>query len=170
MRRKVKLYYNFGASVHFIDQNQVSLQRKITRFPKKMKKTLLAVLMLSTLNLMADGPWKLSMKTEKSKINLHLDLYEESIDVPGMDMFGPMNGYINGDVYGVWAVTSCEIVDSIHAKIRLSNDLGSETQECNLTLSGDSICKMELKGGVVIKRVEGKKLVKIDPVQVFKKK
>lgn len=84
-------------------------------------------------------------------------------------MFGPMNGYINGDIYGVWTITSSEIINDKQAKLRLSNDLGSETQEALLTLQGDSICKMELKGGVVVKRVVGKKLVKIDSVQEFKK-
>lgn len=135
-----------------------------------MKKTILAAMLLSSLTIMADGPWKFSMKTEKSKINLNIDLYDESIEVPGMDMFGPMNGYISGNIYGIWAVTSHEIINEKQAKLRLSNDLGSETQEVLLTLQGDSICKMELKGGVVVKRVEGKKLVKIDAVQEFKKK
>lgn len=127
-------------------------------------------MMLSALTALADGPWKFSMKTEKSKINLNIDLYDESIEVPGMDMFGPMNGYISGNIYGIWAVTSHEIINEKQAKLRLSNDLGSETQEVLLTLQGDSICKMELKGTVVVKRVEGKKLVKIDSVQEFKKK
>lgn len=134
-----------------------------------MKKLLLCASLLVTFSALADGPWKLSMKTEKSKINLKLDLYEESIEVPGMDDFGPMNGYISGNIYGIWAVTSCKIIDDKHAQLRLSNDLGSETQEAHLTLIGDSICKMELKGTVVVKRVEGKKLVKIDSVQEFKK-
>lgn len=135
-----------------------------------MKKIILAATMLSAMTAMADGPWKFSMKTEKSKINLNIDLYDESIEVPGMDMFGPMNGYISGNIYGIWAVTSHEIINEKQAKLRLSNDLGSETQEVMLTLQGDSICKMELKGTVVVKRVEGKKLVKIDSVQEFKKK
>lgn len=136
-----------------------------------MRKTFLLAMLFAVVATFAEGPWKFTMKTEKSKINLHLDLYEESIEVPGMDMFGPMNGYLNGDVYGIWTITSCKVIDDTHATIRLSNDLGSETQECALTLIGDSICKMELKGGVVVKRVEGgKKLVKIDAIQEFKKK
>lgn len=134
-----------------------------------MKKTLLFATSLFALTALADRPWKFSMKSEKSKINMKIDLYDETVAVPGMDMFGPMNGYISGDIYGVWTVTSSEIIDDKHAKMRLSNDLGSETQEVLLTLTGDSICKMELKGGVVVKRVEGKKLVKINAVQEFKK-
>lgn len=134
-----------------------------------MKKTLFYTMLFLASTVCAGEPWKLTMKTEKSKINMRLDLYEESIDVPGMDMFGPMNGYLSGNIYGIWMVTSSEIIDDTHAKVRFSNDFGSETQEALLTLTGDSICKMELKGGVVIKRVEGKKLIKIDATQEFKK-
>lgn len=124
---------------------------------------------MSVTSMMADEPWKFTMKSESAKTTLKLDLYEESVEVPQMDMFGPMNGYLSGNVYGIWMITSSEIVDKKRAKIRLSNDFGSETQEANLTLIGDSICKMELKGGVVIKRVEGKKLVKVNSVMEFKK-
>jgi len=134
-----------------------------------MRKILFCAAVLFAINTLADGPWKFKMRTEKSKINININLYEETVEVPGMDMFGPMNGYINGDIYGVWTITSSEIINDKQAKLRLSNDLGSETQEALLTLQGDSICKMELKGGVVVKRVVGKKLVKIDSVQEFKK-
>lgn len=134
-----------------------------------MRKILFCATVLFAINTLADGPWKFKMRTEKSKINININLYEETVEVPGMDMFGPMNGYINGDIYGVWTITSSEIINDKQAKLRLSNDLGSETQEALLTLQGDSICKMELKGGVVVKRVVGKKLVKIDSVQEFKK-
>lgn len=135
-----------------------------------MKKAMLSLSLLAALSASADGPWKFRMRTDKSNIDMNIDLYEESINVPGMDMFGPMNGYISGNIYGIWTVTSSKIISDKQASMRLSNDLGSETQEVLLTLQGDSICKMELKGSVVIKRVEGKKLVKIDSTQEFKKK
>ena len=58
---------------------------------------------------------------------------EESIQVPGMEMFGPMNGYLGGDIYCVWSVTSFKIQDDKVATLRLSNDLGSETQKAKFT-------------------------------------
>ena len=134
-----------------------------------MKKTLLCLSLLATLSVMADGPWKFVMRGTEPRTTLKIDLYEESVDVPQMDDFGPMNGYLLGDIYGTWMVTSSEVIDSTHARMRLSNDFGSETQEVLLTLTGDSICRMELKGGVVIKRVEGKKLVKIKPLIEFRR-
>ena len=44
----------------------------------------------------ARSPFKCTLYDRENKIYLHLDLYEESINVPGMEMFGPMNGYMNG--------------------------------------------------------------------------
>ena len=111
--------------------------------------------------MLAQGPWKLKLFCPEEKVRLHIDLYEESIQVPGMEMFGPMNGYLDGDIYCVWSVTSFKIQDDKVATLRLSNDLGSETQKATLTQQSDSIYNLHLDGINVVKRVSGKKLVKI---------
>lgn len=135
---------------------------------KKIKRMLL-LLALVPLSLDAAGPWKGTWLCKNENIKLTIDLYEESVEVPGMELFGNMNGYMNGNIYGVWTVTSCEIKDDAHAILRLSNDLGSETQECLMTQENDSVCKLELKGTTVVKRVEKKKLVKISSTLSFEK-
>ena len=111
----------------------------------------------------ANEPWRLNLSSQVEEgINLRLDLYEESIDVPGMEMFGPMTGYMNGKgIYGVWMITSFKIESEREAILRLSNDQGSETQSVRLTTLSDSTYQAELQGGVVMKKVEGKKLVKL---------
>ncbi len=111
--------------------------------------------------LQAQGPWKLSLHCPEENVHLYLDLYEESINVPGMDMFGPMNGYLGGNIYGVWSVTSFKIQDDKVATLRLSNDLGSETQKATLTWQSDSLYVLRFDGQNVVKRAVGKKLVKI---------
>lgn len=108
----------------------------------------------------AGNPWKLSLTDPKEKVTLTIDLHEESIEVPGMEIFGPMNGYLRGNIYGVWAVTSFKIKKD-KAILRLSNDLGSETQEAELTQASDSTYTLKLLGSTVVKRAEGRKLVKI---------
>lgn len=127
------------------------------------------MLSMTPVSLNASEPWKGTIISDTENIRLKFDLYNESIEVPGMEMFGKMNGYMNGNVYGVWSITSCEIKDSTHASIHLSNDLGSDTQVCNLTILNDSIYKLELKGGTVIKKVEKKKLVKIPSTLTMRK-
>lgn len=110
----------------------------------------------------AGKPWKLSLTDPKEKITLDIDLYEESIEIPDMEMFGPMNGYLGGNIYGVWTVTSFQIKKD-KAILRLSNDMGSETQEAELTQTSDSTYTLKLLGSTVVKRAEGRKLHKITP-------
>ena len=123
--------------------------------------TLILIALSFGSSLLAQGPWKLKLYCPEESVRLHIDLYEESIEVPGMEMFGPMNGYLNGNVYGVWTVTSFKIQDDKTATLRLSNDLGSETQKATLTQQSDSLYLLHLDGLCVIKRVVGKKLVKV---------
>lgn len=122
------------------------------------------LLALAATMVKAAEPWKLRLDNSDEGVYLHIDLYEESIPVPGMEMFGPMNGYLNGKgVYGVWSVTSFDIKDDKVATLRLSNDLGSETQSIRLTWQNDSTYLMELQDGVVVKKAVNRKLVKIVP-------
>jgi hypothetical protein len=62
----------------------------------------------------------------------------------------------------VWTITSFSIKKN-KAILRLSNDLGSETQEAELTQSSDTTYTLKLLGNTVVKKIEGRKLVKIAP-------
>lgn len=129
-----------------------------------MKQTYLLLFALLGLSLNAQTPWKLRLQNQTEQVKLVIDLYEESINVPTMEMFGPMNGYLGGyGIYGVWSVTSFEIKDDKTAFLRMSNDLGSETQQIRLTQQTDSTYLMELQGGVVVKKAVNRKLTKIVP-------
>lgn len=116
----------------------------------------LAVCLLSH----ASEPWKLSLIDRDESIVLKIDLQEESIMVPGMEIFGPMHGYLGGNVYGVWTITSFKLKKD-KAILRMSNDLGSETQEAELAQFNDSTYTLKLVGTVLMKRAVGNKLHKI---------
>ena len=136
-----------------------------------MKRICYLLLALVTIVAQAAEPWKLHLTNAEEGVNLHIDLYEESITVPSMEMFGPMNGYLNGKgVYGVWTVTSFDIKNEQIATLRLSNDLGSETQSIRLTWQNDSTYLMELQDGVVVKKAVNRKLVKILPKMTMRVK
>ena len=116
-----------------------------------------------------EKPWKIRLYSQEENINVVLDLYEESVNVPGMDMFGPMNGYMNGNIYGTWSVTSSKILNDKTAMVGFSNDLGSETQRTTITHDTDSTWVMKFEGANVVKRLNGKKLVRIPSEITFKK-
>ena len=127
-----------------------------------MKKRVTFAAMLSFATLCLGGqPWKLQLHSPEEKINLHLDLYEESLEVPTLEAFGPMNGYLDGNIYGVWYVVGFDIKDDKHATVTIANDLGSEDQKLTLTQTSDSTYQLKFLGYYAVKRAQGKKLVKI---------
>ena len=110
----------------------------------------------------ADEPWKGYFHDNAAQATLVMDLYEESISAPGMDMLGPTNGYLSGaGIYGTWVITSFKMKDAQKAFIRLSNDLGSETQSAELTLQGDTLLLFQQTGRQLLRKAEGRKLVKV---------
>lgn len=133
-----------------------------------MKRALSCFLISSAATMMAQGLWKLKLNCPTEKINLKIDLYKESIPVPTMEDFGPMNGYMDGNIYGVWTVTSFDIKDDKTAILNLSNDLGSETQPTLLTQLTDTTWSLKLLGRPVMKRAVGRKLVKIPTELIMK--
>lgn len=134
------------------------------------KNLLTAILLTVAISALAQGPWKMILTCPEEKIDLVMNLYKEDIEVPGMEMFGPMNGYLGGNIYGVWSITSFKIDSDKNVSLRVSNDLGSDTQAIQITQQNDSVWRMEFTGHNVIKRVNGKKLVKIPSVFLMKKK
>lgn len=135
--------------------------------PKNMKLALLLLLFLYNYSVQGDTPWKLKLTCPKEKIDLVIDLYEESVEVPTMEMFGPMNGYLGGNIYGVWYVVSFKTKGKT-AEIKIANDLGSETQNIELMQLTDSTWRMKFANPNVVRRVAGKKLVKVPSDYVMK--
>lgn len=117
----------------------------------------------------AQTPFKCKLYDKENRINLVINLYEESVSIPGLDMFGPLNGYMNGNIYGIWMITSCKVKNDKEATIRLTNEFGSENQEIELSVENDSIYRAKLTDGVSMKKVINKKLVKIPKELTFRK-
>lgn len=95
-------------------------------------------------------------------IQLHLDLDESNLTVPGYEFFGPMGGYIDGKgVYGVWFLTSHKSEDK-SLILRFSNDTGSDSQTIRLTPIDSNSIHYEVVGANSIRKVQGRKLVKVE--------
>lgn len=132
---------------------------------------ILTVLLAIGATCLGQKPWKLKLQQPEEKIDLVIDLYEESIEVPTMEAFGPMNGYLGGNIYGVWYVVGHDIKDDRHATLTIANDLGSEDQKLTLSQTSDSTYTLKFLGHNAVKRAEGKKLVKIpSEFQMVRKK
>lgn len=130
---------------------------------KQLFAFILALLCWTATSSAQDQPFKGDFANEKTGFQIHIDLYEESVEVPGLAFMGLMNGYLDGktnnDVYGVWTLIKFE-VNKKKAKLRFINDIGSDTQEVILTLVDEDTLEYSTTGGNSIKRVQGNKLVK----------
>ena len=120
--------------------------------------------------LRSDEPFRGRFIAQDLDIRMVLDLYSENIEVPGLEMFGPLNGYLKGkDLYCTWYVSTIKQCDAKKAVVHFSNDLGSETQSVELSWQEDSILMMREVDGAVLKKVVGKKLAKLPTTFRFKR-
>ncbi len=113
-------------------------------------------------------PFEGHFHCKETGVNLYLNLYEETISVPGFSFLGKMNGYMNGNIYGTWMLVKHSIEGNT-AHLRLSNDIGSDTQDIDFTLNPDSTYTYDAIGGNAIRRAVGRKLVKTTGHMIFER-
>ncbi|MGM9687749.1 MAG: hypothetical protein ACI3YD_01745 [Alloprevotella sp.] len=101
-------------------------------------------------------------------VHLYLNLYEPSLSVPGSDFLGPMNGYMQGGIYGTWMLTRHKVKGST-ARLRFSNDIGSDSQDIDFRQVSDSVFTYQAVGGNAIRKAVGTKLVKVTGSMVFRR-
>ena len=105
---------------------------------------------------------------KENNIVLHLNLTEEKINIPGLELLGPTNGYMNGSIYGTWIVTKFKESEK-NVTIRFSNDFGSETQEVKFTHMQADTFSLEMLSPQGIRKVDKRKLIKIPSKYIFVK-
>ena len=106
-------------------------------------------------------------------VQLVINLYHESISVPGYEFLGKMNGYLKGDasqyLYGTWMLIDYKIQGN-QAELRFTNDIGSDSQTILFTHKADNIYIYSTKNGNNVSKAVGRKLVKIADEMVFTRK
>lgn len=148
-----------------------------------MKKPLRAIALLAALSLLLpaafaqsalgqsspERPFRGHFVCKEQNVHLYLDLYEASLDIPGFAFLGKVNGYMNGSIYGTWMLTSHNVQND-KAALRFANDIGSDTQDVELTLTSDSTFQYRALGSNAVRRAVGRKLVKTEGKMDFVKK
>lgn len=135
---------------------------------KRMTAILLLV-MATTLCTIAQRPFEGHFFCKETGVNLYLNLYEETLEAPGFSFLGKMNGYMKDGIYGTWMVIKSNIKSDNKAIVRFSNDIGSDSQDIELTLNADSTYTYRAVGGNAIRRAVGRKLVKVAGEMTFKR-
>lgn len=79
-----------------------------------------------------------------------------------------MNGFMYGDIYGTWMITDFK-ASPRKATLRMTNDIGSDTQTILFVQEQDSLFSYKAQGPNHIRKAEGQKLVKIASEMLFVK-
>ena len=117
----------------------------------------------------AGQPFKGRFYNAENRVYLTLDLYEATLEAPGLSFLGKLNGFMNGNIYGIWLLTKYDVKGNT-ATLRFSNDQGSDAQTIRLTALSDSLILYKAVGGNDVRRVENRKLVKIPSEMEFRRK
>ena len=95
-------------------------------------------------------PFHAYLINKEYSVYLRIDFYQESISVPGQDLYGKLPGYLSKQHNSFcWLITSAE-VEGNKATLQMINDYGSEDLTATLTAESDSV--------YVLKQIEGSTL------------
>ena len=84
-------------------------------------------------------PFRAYLYNNDYEVFMRLDLYGESITVPGQELYGELPGYLGKKHNSFcWLITSSKI-DGEKAELQMINDYGSEDLTATLTLENDSL-------------------------------
>ena len=120
-----------------------------------MKKLFLIFIVfhLSLLSVSAQNtakPFRAYIYNNDYEVFMRLDLYNESITVPGQELYGELPGYLGKKHNSFcWLITSSKI-EGQTAELQMINDYGSEDLTATLTVENDSL--------YVLRQVEGSSL------------
>ena len=100
---------------------------------------------------------------------LKIDFCNESIIVPGEELYGQLPGYLGKKTNNYcWVITSAKVKGKT-AHLTMINDFGSEDLTATLTYKSDSLYIFRQEEGSTIKMAQGGKWQKIPKTLEFKR-
>ena len=139
---------------------------------RKVLALLLAFCMLASLGMtaMAQETFKVRIENKEYSVFMDLNLYEETIKIPGQEILGETFGYLKKtNDSRVWIVTGVEVdADGRKATLEITNDYGSEDLIATLTLNADGTYTLRQESGSTLKVAGKSKWVKLPKTLTFK--
>lgn len=133
-----------------------------------MKRISILFLMLGLFAMAKAQTFKGHFLNDEYKIQMELNLYNDSIPVPGIDD-ETCYGYLRGNTNGMWVILKVISVEANKAVFRASCDNGSDSQNVELTVvEGGKLVMRQLKDAF-IKTVVNKKYAKLPKTVEFHK-
>ena len=99
-----------------------------------------------------EAPFRAYIYNNEYEVFLQINLYDEDVEVPGQELYGPLPGYLGKKHNSFcWVITSAKIKDDKTATLSLINDYGSEDLTATLTLQNDSTYILKQESGSTLK-------------------
>ena len=115
-------------------------------------------------------PFRAYLYNNDYEVFMRLDLYGESITVPGQELYGELPGYLGKKHNSFcWLITSSKI-DGEKAELQMINDYGSEDLTATLTVENDSLYVLRQVEGSTLKVPKDGKWQKLPSKLVFKRR
>lgn len=112
--------------------------------------TLLLIPLFGKAQIIAE-PFRAYLYNNEYDVYLRIDFYDESITIPGQDLYGKLPGYLGKKNNNFcWVITSADVSGST-AHISLINDYGSEDLTATLTAKSDSLYELKQVEGSTLK-------------------
>ena len=138
-----------------------------------MKKLFLSIFNLLVLSASAQDtskPFRAYLYNNEYEVFMRLDLYGESITVPGQELYGELPGYLAKKHNSFcWVITSSKIKGNT-AELQMINDYGSEDLTATLTAKNDSLYVLKQVEGSTLKVPKEGKWQKLPSTLVFKRR
>ena len=116
-------------------------------------------------------PFRAYLYNNEYDVYLRIDFYDESITIPGQELYGKLPGYLGKKNNSFcWVITACDIKSDKKATMLLINDYGSEDLKATLTRKNDSIYVLQQNAGNTIKVPRNGKWQKLPKYVVLKRK
>lgn len=139
---------------------------------KRILFTLFTAMLFAAVNAQTDSTaFRAYLYNNEYEVYLRINLYDQNIQVPGQELYGPLPGYLAKKHNSFcWVITSAEVTDDTHATLSLINDFGSEDLTASLTRKNDSIYILRQQEGSTIKVPKNGKWMKLPKTLELKKR
>ena len=98
------------------------------------------------------GPFHAYLINNEYEVYLKINLYDQDVEVPGQELYGPLPGYLGKKHNSFcWVITAADINDDKTATLSLINDYGSEDLTATLTQKNDSTYILKQEKGSTLK-------------------
>lgn len=116
-------------------------------------------------------PFRAHLFNKEYEIFMQINFYEQNINIPGQELYGPLPGYLGKERNSFcWVITSAKLKNDRTAEVAFINDYGSEDFTARLTQLNDSTYELRHLDGSALKVPKNGKWQKIPNLIELKRK